>query len=455
MTPAEKLMMVAQFSPYRLPNIVGAYSTEGAASDSSHLKDGSNRLMLLADRSGRSGVNGFRHETSPNGNYASIPDNASFSGPSALDIDCELKADSYTGTQVWLSHWNSNAVNQRSYALGTDGGSKMRLLLSKDGAAFTSVLSTANIAFPVTTYGQARVTWDGATGNVTFYTRTSFNSNWTQLGDVVASGVTGSLFDSNTDFIIGGIALGTGNLYGGFIYSCNVRVAIGGTPVISINFTRAAKLATSFVCDTGQTVTITTTSTALPCRIIGDRDATMGVQANQPVVSSVGGQNIATFDGSNDYIRTAGFFPSVSQPFTRITVARQVSWTANDVLWGSGSTTGARLIQTGVTPNVQMTAAAGGPQLATFVLGAVTVFVEIWNGASSTMQRNQDTQTAASTPGGAGAGGFTLGANSDGSGAANIGLLEQIIYTGVMPRGTIQQIVQFYTRKYPGLVTMP
>lgn len=454
MTPAARRIVLdnLQFSPYRLPNIAARYSLDGPAGDSTYIVGGGT-LALRADRSGNSGVNGLVLNGVA-GNSASSPDSVPLSISGSIDLRCDVAMNDWTpGATRGLVCKFFNTGNQMGYQmlLLTDG--TLYLDLSFNGSAHAvEKASTTATGFADFSRHWVRATWNSVTGDVMFYTSED-GVTWTQLGTTVPS-VGGSIFNSTALIYCGASQAGASVNADGIFYRAQVYDGIGGTLVWDPNFTLQSKLDSSFPESSanGATVTINTTGD-LGARICGARDRVNSTATEQAAFSTLNGYNIATYDGSDDYDKSAPY--SGAQPRTRITVAKAVTWTSGDVLWDGNTAGAAKLSQTGTTPNVQLNAGSAGPQLATYVLDTVAVFVETINGASSTLQRNLDSATAAANAGAGAANATTMGADGAGANPANIVELERIEFSVVLTASTIARIVQFYARKYSGVLSLP
>lgn len=202
----------------------------------------------------------------------------------------------------------------------------------------------------------------------------------------------------------------------------------GGTIVFDADFTKQAKLAATFTEDSANAATVTVnTSGDLGARISGARDLVQFTTTKMALLSvGADGKRIATFDGSNDYMKAAPF--SLSQPESTYSVISQETWTLGDVFFDGNAASSGRLYQASSSPLLRITAdginavedVAGISTATRFVASAVL------NGASSSIRINK----RAATLGNAGTGnlgGFTIGAKGDGSTPANETFSETIV----------------------------
>lgn len=179
------------------------------------------------------------------GTYATTPSTAALQITGDIEIVAWIDSDSYTfGVQ-------NLGVKSASYRL---------VLLSTGRVCFCLTISSVE-SYPQSTAtfqsvlpngGYVKATRNGSTGQCIYYTSPDGNV-WTQLGSPVA-GAAGAMDVNANAFIFN--TTGTEN-FKGLLKRVIVRNGIGGTTVLDTDFTKQADLTTSFVCDTGQTVTVT------------------------------------------------------------------------------------------------------------------------------------------------------------------------------------------------------
>lgn len=443
-----ELLYGPRFSPYRLPNMAARYSVDGAESDATYLTNGLGRVRLIADRSGNSAENCLVLNGA-SGNYASTPDSAAVSAPSNLDIEGGIAANDYTAAiaQMIGGHYTVTG-NQRSYYLGVQTTGHLILVLSTDGT--TPVTTTSTQLIPASDLGriEVRATWAGATGTVTFYTRSVGAVAWTQLGDPVASGVTGTLHNSTGVVSIGANGEGTGLLFAGRIYYFTIRTTIGGAAAFAPNFTLPAKLAGTFTESSVNAATVTiNTSGDLGARICGARDLYQGTTTKMALLSTGSdGRNLLTFDGSNDYMKAAPF--SLSQPETVYFVGSQVTWTSGDEVFAGNALSTMTLYQRSASPTLTLTAGATGPDLTSLAVGTRGVVSSVFNGANSAVRLNR-LSGAIGDVGAANAGGFTLASAGTGTaGFSNITFNESLIFSVAHDGSTQLRVANALIRKW-------
>jgi hypothetical protein len=141
--------------------------------------------------------------------------------------------------------------------------------------------------------------------------------------------------------------------------------------------------------------------------------------AARPTWNANGGLPYALFDGTDDRLTVAIAFASAV--FDRISAFRQITWTANDRLFGNGPTGVASgiLYQNGVTPEIRQYDGANGAVNAGLVLGADGVVTERHNNASSRLAVNNAAYASAAT-GTDAVTGISVGADPGGTNASNV-----------------------------------
>ena len=432
-----------------LPGNAAAYDLTGTSSDSTFIKDGSNRISLVADRSGNSAVNSLILNGAV-GNYASTPDSAAISVTGDIDLRWYGALEDWTPAAENFLISKAAGAGARSFfleILNTTG--KPNLAWTADG---TTYIQKAATVAPTVSDGALlwiRATLDvdnGAAGNdVIFYTSTD-GSNWTQLGTTVTTAGTTSVFDSTTQVEIGSLTSGslpvTGKIYRAQIYN-----GIAGTLVLDANFTLPAKLVASFTESSSNAATVTINTTGdLGARISGARDLVQLTAANQPIYSvGADGKAIATFDGTNDYLKAAPF--SLSQPESVYFVGSQVTWTNGEWVMDGNTDVSMFLQQDGTTPRVAFNAGSAITNV-DWAVGVCAVIAIVVNGANSSLGVNRNAPTTGNV-GAANAGGFTVAkAGASGGSNANITFSEALLRSVADDAATRARIVNYEMRKW-------
>ena len=166
------------------------------------------------------------------------------------------------------------------------------------------------------------------------------------------------------------------------------------------------------------------------------RNLLQATGANQPALQSDGS---ILFDGIAHFLKTAAF--TLNQPNTVYLRFRQVTWTNNDKI--TDGVSGSSLIfQGGGSPQIFLNAGVvnnGDGNLAVNTYGSVAA---VFNGASSVIQVNTNAPTSTNA-GTNNAGGFTLGAASNGTAPGNIQVKEVIIYSAAHDATTRATIIAY------------
>jgi hypothetical protein len=394
-------------SPKAIPNLAAWYDI---ADLSSLTYDGSNRVSLVADKSGNSGSIAFVSDGAASNTATTAT--KSITGNQTMTFD--IAATDWTPAANYTLFSKLNGNSGLEVLLLTTGVIRVRV---GDGSAITNFDSNAANTLTDLTRHTLVITYvDNAS--------VAFTIDGTALGTTVT--VNKILADGSATATIG-----TG--FAGRIY----RARIGS--LYDFNPAASARMAASVTDGVSGTWTINT-SGATGARICGERDLYQGTVANQPVLTT-GARPYLTFDGSNDYLKAAPF--SLSQPETVYFVGSQVSWTINDVLLDGGSASTMRLSQQGTTPSVSFYAGSSfigvGAAWAVATQACVSVLFQSPNGKGRVNRGAQ----ATGDPGNASASGFTLGARADGSAAGNITASEVAIYAAAHNSVTQSQMINY------------
>jgi hypothetical protein len=415
MTPAvRQVILGARFNPYALPNNAAIYSLDGPEGDATYLTNGLGKIRLIADRSGNSSVNCFASGGAAS-NTATSP-TKSVTGSQTITADV-LFADYTPGTNHTIFSKLSGNDGIEALLL-TTGVLRLRI---GDGAAITNVDSTVSVPTSDLARATFAAIWTDGVG-------ASFTVNGSALGTAVAAAKT--LTNAATTATIGTSVAG-----------CIFRVQVGS--VYDFNPSLAAKLAATVVSG-GDTWTINSSGDTA-AHICGARDLFQGTTAKMPALSVSGGYNIATFDGSNDYMKAAAF--SLSQPESVYLVGAQVSWTGSDYLYDGNALNLGILIQRGVSPELQTYAGNFTPTLPGATIGQRFIFTAVFNGASSLSRLNLGT-TISGNAGSSNMGGFTLCGDGVGTETSNFDFNEAILRSVADDAATQGKIVSFEIRKW-------
>lgn len=289
-------------NPRALPNLAAWYDASVTASTTSDLLriDGSNRVSLIADRSGNSGTNCLCLNGA-SGQRATQADAAVLRVSGDIDLRCEARLASWASgaIQVFLSK-NTGAAGTYAYAFYITAAGTLTLAISTDGTALSLPAATANLT-DTFTRRWVRVTRAAASGNTNFFTSTD-GVTWSQLGSANVASTAGNIFAGTAELHFG--AQGTGSVVNGNIFSCQVRSGIDGTIVSNPNFATFTKLASSGTESSANAATVTINSSGdLGARISGERDLVQLTAAKQPIYLPWSGTNY-------------GWLPGIDQSFS-------------------------------------------------------------------------------------------------------------------------------------------
>lgn len=136
----------------------------------------------------------------------------------------------------------------------------------------------------------------------------------------------------------------------------------------------------------------------------GNRHATQGTSSARPMLRKDGDRFYLEFDGIDDYLR-ATF--TITNPFTRISAIRQITWTDSDRIFGAAAVaSNGELFQRTASPQIALVTSASSVAAnnASAAVGADAVVSEYFNAAGQTLTVNNGTATTGiaglATPGG-------------------------------------------------------
>ena len=193
----------------------------------------------------------------------------------------------------------------------------------------------------------------------------------------------------------------------------------------------------------GQGVTVTGAGVSQWDSQIGATHLLQGTDTNRPSKEADGS---ILFDGVDNYLKAVAF--TLNQPTTVYLLGKQVTWTDGDTVWDGNALNLMRLYDQTATPNIRMFAGSGPTSNIDFILDTYAVVSAVYNGASSTLQVNNETPTTGNS-GTNDAGGFTLGAYDNSGtvgGFSNIQVKEVIIYNVAHDANQRFQDIRYLTR---------
>jgi hypothetical protein len=202
------------------------------------------------------------------GSYYSTPDAAALDITGDIELVARVAANDWTPSaeQYVLAKYTTTG-NQRSYALSITTTGKLALRNSTDG---TNAIYRESNVLPFTngTAYWVKAVLDVDTGSstneTTFYWAADQDlepTSWTTLSSTTTTTpatTTTSIYSSTAILEIGSIIAGASSPFAGKVYNAIVRSDPLGTPVkvFDAKFDRQIQFASSFVEDTGKTVTV-------------------------------------------------------------------------------------------------------------------------------------------------------------------------------------------------------
>jgi hypothetical protein len=198
-----------------------------------------------------------RHVRLPgaSGSYVSAPDANHLDVTGDIDIRAEARLDwqsAATNGGVFVAKLPGTTNRAYMLRMSATGNHALQFIWSVDGTTATQVItiSTAAVPFLNDQRGAVRVAMDVNNGSgqrvVRFYTASTINGPWTQLGaDVVAAGTT-SIAATNAQVEIGSSTGGTAGTFAGFIYAAEIRNGINGAVVANPRFNEQSAGVTAF-----------------------------------------------------------------------------------------------------------------------------------------------------------------------------------------------------------------
>lgn len=439
-------------SPRDLANLalwLDANDTSVLRNDAGAVPATSDGIKLVSDKSGNSAVNVLALSGTTAGNGASLTTGTAigtgaftrsikFIVPPAALANVQGVGGFYAASagfanvagEVYLA---INTTGQVRFNIRNDAGSgnSLALLVSN----FISTYAGQAVVLQAVRNGTAcELFVNGASiGSGTASETTSINSTVTATGYVSAGELMGGaiIWDRSYSAALGGAAL-----------VADAAGTVQADNIVNVNFPSASKLASSFVCATGQTVTINSTG-ATGARICGARDSYQGVAANQPVLTIAATGNYLTFDGSNDYLKAAAF--PLAQPTTVYLVGSQVTWTSGDYILDGNSLASGAILQNVGTPTIQIHAGSNTANNAGWAVGTNAVITAVFNGAASSDRVNRLAAVVANA-GAGNMGGLTLGAAGNASAPANITVSAVLVYAAAHDFSTQNRVINLLAR---------
>lgn len=304
-------------NPRAIPNLAAWYDVSDY---SSLVVDGSNRVSLIADKSGNSATNCLCLNGAAS-NTARATSSTAGQVTGDIGIYIRARAVDWTPSATMRLVSKRDGNTQIEYDLLLTTGGTLTFITSPDGTTAVSATSSAALPFTDLTAYWIYVTRDvndGSGNNLTkFYWAADTGNNtppavasMTQLGTTqTVVGATSITTAPGSNLSIGSRNSGAADIFSGNVFYADVRNAYDAAGTIQAFFdpSGAAKLATSVV-NGGTTWTINS-SGDLGARISGERDLVQLTTSKQPIYLNWAGTNYGWQPGSVSYFSTPDAAP--------------------------------------------------------------------------------------------------------------------------------------------------
>ena len=149
-----------------------------------------------------------------------------------------------------------------------------------------------------------------------------------------------------------------------------------------------------------------------------------------------------TFNGTSNRLKTATF--TLNQPFTRVLLITQVSWTSGDFICDGFNTASAYMYQNNLSPEIRITAGGAELENAGITIGVEGVLVGIWDnaGANSSIIVDDGTPVTGAT-GATGAAGLSLGNDAASNNGGNIVVRAELVYNKALSASEITSVTTY------------
>jgi len=366
------------------------------------------------------------------GNYASTPNATANQITGDIDIRVRIAPNTYSPATDQTMIGKRLDVTHISYYFQLKTTSALALTWTADGSTVIAKSSTAFLSgLPGGSVKWLRVTLksdNGAAGNdVTFYTSDD-GISWTQLGAVVTTAGTTSIFNSASPLIVGALQGGALQTVAGKIYDAQIYNGINGT--LAQDFSASdwpettTNGATAVSSTTGETWTLNNTGTLL-AQIVGSPQL-LG-------------------DGVAGLMQMTATIPP---PYFVIAVVKPITWTSTDVLFDGKTSNSFAAQQITGTPQVKM---YDGTNLTGAINPTLNTYAIITAGqdaaGNATIQRNNGTP-ATGTLNATALGGFTLFGNGAGTKIGNAQVKEVILLNAIPSAAKLAQILNLLNQIY-------
>lgn len=382
--------------------------------ESTVVKDGSNRVALIADVSPNSAENGLVLDGNA-GNYA---ESLQYVPAGLFRVEAKIGLD-FTGTVASVFE---GIGNNRSWFAAMEADRKIRFVYNTDGtgAGNNALYSTASVP---SSRGYFSLEIDVGAGYCDFFSSAD-GLTWEALG-VRVNFAPASLYVPVASLTVGATSPGSVSSALGVLYYA--RLYDNGALVRNFDATIQNKLETSWVASTGETWTVYTTGST-GARIAGARDLYQGTASAQPLWVAAAGSDPAhvAFDGLNHWMQAIAF--PLTQPCTDYLLISQTTFTAGE-FFKDGLTGLNAIAQYAVSPDIFLNAGGGSViSRSGLALNTWGVVYGLFNGDSSRLGVNLGGLGAMVGVGTDDAGGITVGARSNSLNRANFRYCEHAVY---------------------------
>lgn len=170
---------------------------------------------------------------------------------SGLDLRMELELEAWHDLQSLAACGPDIDDPETGWAFTLDADAKLHFGFIDTTAVFYEAVSTVSV--PEVNRQSLKVTYDGSTGATTFYTASTFNGTWVQLGEVVTIDTAANNIDYNGGSLCIG-QTGAGSPHGphGTVYQFELRDTVLATTVADLDFTAIPNGSRSYTDSAGQ-----------------------------------------------------------------------------------------------------------------------------------------------------------------------------------------------------------
>lgn len=166
--------------------------------------------------------------------------------------------------------------------------------------------------------------------------------------------------------------------------------------------------------------------------------------ASRPQLRQSGSLYYLEFDGVDDRLGPVLF--TITQPWSAVGAARQVTWTAGNVICGGGNSTSGSFYQSSVTPQVRLFDGSNGDVNTDLAVGQTGVATERHSNATSRLAINNNAYVFGTTGTGV-PGGLTIGGAFNGTASSDIWFFGRVEIDRDLTDSEIAQTRQYFAAK--------